>query len=53
MIEDQEEEGPGPAIRIGEVLLVGRPCNLGKVCFLIRILDDLLVASLLFTDSLG
>ena len=49
MIEDQEEEGPGPAVRVGKVLLVGRPGDLNKVCLLVRILDDLLAAIFLFT----
>jgi len=53
MVEDKEEERPGPAIRVGEVLLVGRPFNLGKVGLLIRILDYLLAAISFFTDCLG
>jgi hypothetical protein len=53
MIEDQEEEGPGPAVRVGKVLLVGGPSDIHKVCLLVRILDDLLTAIFLFTVRVG
>ena len=53
MIEDQEEEGPGPAVRVGKVFLVGRPRYLHKVCLLIRIFDDLLAGIYFFACYLG
>jgi hypothetical protein len=53
MIEDKEEERPGPAVRVGKVFLVGRPRYLHKVCLLIRIFDDLLAAIYFFACYLG